>query len=166
MNKTKMKTANGIPITQSLFLEIGYNYEMAIFTLKDEDHEVDGKVYPSLKRLYLECEDPGEYEFATTYLLGWAHWQRICENKAVAKHIAEWRYELELKLRSKAIKSIINKTSLEQGINAAKYIAEKGWDKRKAGRPSKDELDAEKRMMSDLDSQYMADIDRIREGIH
>lgn len=166
MNKSKMKTGNGVPITQSLFLEIGYNYDMAIFTLKDEDLIVGETIYQSLKRLYLEMEDPGEYEFATTYLLGWSHWQRLCANKILSKHIEEWRYELELKLRSKAIKSIISKTQVETGINAAKYLAEKGWDKRKAGRPSKSEVEHEKRVQADLDRQFDEDIQRVREGMH
>lgn len=163
IDKNSLKTANGIPLTQGLFLEIGYK-EYAVFTTKDEDYEYNGKVYPSLKRLYLEMEDVGEYEFATTYLLGWNHWQRLCGNKEVAKHVEEWRYELELKLRSKAIKSILKKTSVEQGINAARWVAEKGWDKRKAGRPTKEDIQKETRIQADLDRQFQEDLKRL-EGI-
>ena len=64
MDKNSLKSTNGIPLTQSLFLEIGYT-DYAVFTLKDDDYEYKGRVYPSLKRLYLEMEDVGEYEFAT-----------------------------------------------------------------------------------------------------
>lgn len=163
IDKSQLKTSNGIPLTQGLFLEIGYK-EYAVFTTKDEDYEYNGRIYPSLKRLYLEMEDVGEYEFATTYLLGWNHWQRLCSNKEVAKHVDEWRYELELKLRSKAIKSILKKTNVEQGINAAKWIAEKGWDKRKAGRPTKEDIQKETRIQADLDRQFQEDLKRL-EGI-
>lgn len=160
-DKSLMKTANGIPLTQGLFLEIGYK-DYAMFTTKDEDYEYNGKVYPSLKRLYLEMEDPGEYEFACKYLLGWNHWLRLCANKEVNKHIEEWRVELELKLRSKAIKSIINKSQTELGINAAKWLAEKGWDKRKAGRPSKEEIERETKIQADLNKQFEEDLQRLR----
>ncbi len=162
MDKSKLKTANGIPLTQGLFLEIGYK-DYAVYTTKDEDYEYNGKVYPSLKRLYLDMEDPGEYEFATTYLLGWNHWMRLCANKEVNKHVEEWRTELEIKLRSKAIKNILAKTQVEQGINAAKWIAEKGWDKRKAGRPSKEEIERETKVQMDLDKQFAEDLRRLKE---
>lgn len=69
-DKTKMKDTQGRPLTQSLFLEPNYNVDYAYYTMDDDDKNFKGKVYPSLKRLYLEMEDPTEYEFATTYLLG------------------------------------------------------------------------------------------------
>lgn len=163
IDKTLLKTANGIPLTQGLFLEIGYK-EYAVFTTKDEDYEYNGKIYPSLKRLYLEMEDVGEYEFATTYLLGWNHWQRLCANKEVMKHVEEWRTELELRLRSKAIKAIIAKTHFEKGINAAKWLAEKGWDKRKAGRPTKEEVQREAKVQADLNKMFEDDLKRISGG--
>lgn len=164
MDKSLLKSTNGIPLTQSLFLEIGYT-DYAVYTLKDEDYEYKGKVYPSLKRLFIEMEDVGEYLFACEYLLGWDHWQRLCANKQVAKHIDEWRYELELKLRSKAIKNIITKAYTERGIQAAKWLAEKGWDKRKAGRPSKDEIEQEKRVQADLARQFEEDLKALGRGI-
>lgn len=163
MDKSNLRATNGIPLTQSLFLEIGYS-DYAVFTLKDEDYEYNGKVHPSLKRLYLEMEDAGEYEFATTYLLGWKHWQRLCENKQVAKHIEEWRYELELKLRSEAIKLIRAKAVSEKGINAAKWLAERGWDKRGAGRPTKAEVDHERKFQADVVNLFDEDLKRI-EGL-
>lgn len=163
INKSDLKTANGIPLTQGLFLEIGYK-DYAVYTTKDEDHEYNGKVYPSLKRLYLEMEDVGEYEFATTYLLGWNHWQRLCANKEVMKHVEEWRTELELKLRSRAIKTIYLKANTEQGINAAKWIAERGWDKKRAGRPNKEEVAKQARIQADLDKMFEEDMKSISGG--
>ena len=160
IDKTKLKASNGVPLTQGLFLEIGYG-EFSVFTTKDDDYEYQGKLYPSLKRLYLEMEDVNEYEFATTYLLGWAHWQRMCANKLILKHIEEWRYELELKLRSRAIKAVKDKIGTEQGINAAKWIAEKGWDKKGVGRPSKQEEAREKRISEELDVDWAGDLARV-----
>lgn len=160
IDKTKMKASNGVPLTQGLFLEIGYT-DFAIYTTKDEDYEYNGKTYPSLKRLYLEMEDVGEYEFATTHLLGWNHWQRMCANRQILKYIEEWRYELELKLRSRAIKAMKDKVNTEQGINAAKWIAEKGWDKKAVGRPNKQEEEREKRIQDKLDIDWADDLERI-----
>lgn len=163
IDKSKLKSSNGIPLTQSLFLEIGYT-DYAVYTLKDEDYEYKGKVYPSLKRLYLEMEDVGEYLFASEHLLGWDQWNRLCQNKQVAEHIEKWRYELELKLRSKAIMEIQLRAKSEKGISAARWLAEKGWDKRQAGRPSKAEVEREVKIQADLQSLYGDDLKRI-EGL-
>lgn len=160
IDKNLLKTPNGIPLTQGLFLEIGYK-DYAVYTTKDEDYEYKGKVYPSLKKLYLEMEDIVEYEFATTHLLGWAHWQRMCANRQLIKYINEWREELELKLRSRAVKAMRDKVNTEQGINAAKWLAEKGWDKKSVGRPSKQEEEREKRIQERLDIDWADDLERI-----
>ncbi len=160
IDKSSLKSTNGIPLTQSLFLEIGYT-EYSVFTLKDDDYEYKGKVYPSLKKLYLEMEDVGEYLFACEYLLGWEHWQRLCANKQISKEIEKWRYELELKLRSKAIIEIRNRSKIEKGINASKWLAEKGWDKRQAGRPSKAEVERETKVAADLNRMFADDLQNL-----
>lgn len=160
IDKTKLKANNGMPLTQGLFLEIGYT-DYAVYTTKEQDYEYKGVVYPSIKRLYLEMEDVGEYEFATTYFLSWDHWQRICNNKQVLEFVETWRYELELKLRSRALKLICKKAEGEKGISAAKYLAEKGWDKRTAGRPSKEEVERETKILVDIEREYSGDFKRL-----
>lgn len=145
--------------TQSLFLELGYGDE-AVFTLKDEDHELNGKKYVSLKRLYLETEDPTEYVFAKNHLLGWKHWQRMCENKIIAKHIQEWREELEVKLRSQAILDAIQEAR-KGHFQAAKWVADRGWSTRGAGRPTKAEVEHEKRIQARISDEYGDDVVRM-----
>ena len=145
--------------TQSLFLELGYGDE-AVFTLKDEDHELNGKKYVSLKRLYLETEDPTEYVFAKNHLLGWKHWQRMCENKIIAKHIQEWREELEVKLRSQAILDAIQEAR-KGHFQAAKWVADRGWSTRGAGRPTKAEVEHERKVQARIDNEYGDDVVRM-----
>lgn len=161
VDKAKLRDNRGRPLTQALFLEVGYNTEFAVYTQKDEDYEYKGKVYPSLKRLYLEHEDPTEYDFACTYLLGWSQWQRICANKVFTKMVEEWRFELELKLRSQAVRDILNISTSDKGFQAAKWIADRGWDKRSAGRPSKDEVERETKIQADIAEEYNADVVRL-----
>jgi len=159
IDKDKLLDEAGRPLTQSLFLEIGYT-DYAVYTLKEQDYEYNGKHYPSLKRLYLEAEDPTEYDFASTHLLGWRHWQRLCENKQIRKYIDEWREELEYKLRSKAVKYML--TSANTGnYQAAKWFADKGWAQRAAGRPTKEELEGHKKMNERLSNEYGEDVIRL-----
>lgn len=160
--RDQMLDTSGRPITQSMFLEIGYS-EAAIYTLKDVDHEWNGKIYPSLKRLYLEEEDPTEYNFATKFLLGWRHWMRLCDNKILRKHIDEWRDELEMKLRSRAVQEMIQ-NSRKGKIQASKWLADKGWAQRGAGRPTKAEIASEKAFAARVDSEYGADVIRLQTG--
>lgn len=162
MDKSKLLDVGGKPLTQSLFLELGYT-EYAVYTLKDEDYEYKGKVYPSLKALYVALEDPTEYVFANMYLLGWQHWKRICENKAIRKYIDEWREELELKLRSRGISEAI-KAAEAGGFQAAKWLADRGWDTRAAGRPSKEEVEREKKFQARINDEYGSDVVRLFGG--
>lgn len=159
-SKQSMYDVMGRPLTQGLFLEIGYG-EAAIYTLKEDHHVLNGKEYPSLKKLYLQCADPTEYEFATTFLCGWKHWNRLCDNKAIRAHIDEWRFELEVKLRSLAVKEVLAQ-SKSGSFQAAKWVADRGWSTRGAGRPTKEELEKEKKVQEHIASDFSEDIARIR----
>lgn len=161
IDKSKMIDSMGRPLTQSLFLEIGYS-DFAIYTLKEFDHEYNGKVYPSLKKLYLKEEDPTEYAFAEKHLLGWQHWKRLNENKVLPKHFEEWREELELKIRSQAVRDMQNLCASESGnYSAAKFLADRGWEKRGAGRPSKAEKERHLRVEEKINEEFQADIIRL-----
>jgi hypothetical protein len=162
INKEIMLDSMNKPITQSLFLELGYT-DFSVYTLKDNDYEYKGKVYPSLKRLYLEMADPTEYEFAVTYLIGWRHWKRICENKQIRVYIDEWREELEMKLRSEGVKHAMQSAKLG-GFQAAKWLADRGWSNKGAGRPSKEDVEGEKKFQARMDSEYGADVLRLFKG--
>lgn len=157
MEKDKLRDTLGRPLTQSLFLEVGYS-DYAVYSIdQDEDYEYKGKTYPSLKRLYLECGDPTEYEFANKHLLGWKHWQRLKANKVLAKRFKEWEEELEVRLRSEGIKNAIEhaKTGTFQ---AAKWLADKGWDVKGAGRPTKGQTEREARIEERLVDEYADDV--------
>lgn len=160
-DKEKLKDTLGRPLTQGLFLEFGYDTRYAIFTFNDEDKDYEGVKYISLKKLFLMCEDPTEYEFANKYLLGWRHWLRMNENVILKKEFDVWREEFEVKLRSDAIRSIVDMTAEGANFQAAKWLADRGWDKRGAGRPSKAEIERNKRVDSRLSDELNGDIDRM-----
>lgn len=162
IDKQELQDTMGRPLTQSLFLELGYS-EYSVYTLKEHDYAYKGKNYPSLKRLYLKEEDVTEYEFATKHLLGWQHWKRLCENKQIRKHIDEWREELELKIRSQAIRDMQGLCASENGnFSAAKFLADRGWEKRAPGRPSKHDKEKEDRLADRLSDEFSADIIRLK----
>lgn len=162
INKTNLKDTMGRPLTQGLFLEVGYNTQYAVYTLDDEDKEYKGKTYPSLKKLFLACGDPTEYTFSKTYLLNWQHWKRLNDNKMLREHFDEWREELEVSLRSEAFLSILDQSTADSGgFQAAKWLADRGWEKQKVGRPSKQEVQREARISERLDGMVMGDVERM-----
>jgi hypothetical protein len=158
-DKKKMKDHLGRYITQSLFLEPNYNEEFAIYTFDGEDKTYNGNVYFSLKKLYLASDDPMEYDFANTFLYDWNHWKRLCSNAIIMRHIQEWRDELELKLMSEGVRMMIDQA--EDNQQAAKWLAERGWSKRGAGRPKKEEIEFNKKLHEQLDEEFGNDVVRM-----
>lgn len=162
--KSRFVDTNGNPMTQSLFLEQNYDTKYAVYTLKDDDHMYKGTLYPSLKKIYLEEEDPTEYLFAIKNLLGWTHWQRICNNKVLSVYVNQWRDELEIKLRAIGVRSLRDMASSEGGnFQAAKFLADRGWDKNRVGRPSKLELEKRAAIGKRVDDEFKADIKRLED---
>lgn len=153
-DKSKFKDEKGRYIVQGLFLEDRYNPNLAVYTFDGEDKEYKGKLFPSLKKLYLEEGDIEEYVFATKYLYDWAHWKRMCNNAVVSRHIEQWREELELSLRSEAIGTLVHLALNEDSYQAAKWLADKGWLKNSRGRPSKEEVDGELKRRAEIEAQY------------
>jgi hypothetical protein len=157
-------------LTQSLFLELTYgNTDNALYTLKEDDYEHNGKQYLSIKKLYLEIADPTEYEFAKKCFDSWAHWKRLCEKTTnLHPYIAAWREELEVKLRSQGVRGVMLEAYSEGkgSLQAAKWLADKGWtEKRTAGRPSNEELAGERKQRANIKQTMEDDLARIR-GVH
>lgn len=162
LDKTKFKDEKGRYITEGLFLETRYNADMAVYTL-DGDHKVykDG-FFPSLKKLYIEEGDPSEYNFATKHLFDWKHWLRLQNNKMLINHIDEWRDELELSLRCDGIQTIINAALNSDSYQAGKWLADRGWVKRAAGRPTSDEIEKEVSKQAKLRNEFNDDFELLQ----
>lgn len=126
------KSDNGKTRTKSLFYELSYTDPgSAIFTLKDEDLEKDGKIYISLKKLYLSLApaDPTEYDFAQTVFGSWETWQAIANSPYLTSWIGACRREMEVKVKSTAIKALAEemRSGGRAAFGAAKLLLEKGW---------------------------------------
>lgn len=171
LDHSKMKDEIGRLRTQSLFWEYRRAGYPPIFTLKPYDRQDGEDFYPSLKLLYIQLThfpEEGEYDFAIQVFGpdGWNHWQRILGNKLFRTDIDKWRYELEVKRRSEQIGNLIQAAKEgTKGSTAAKYILEKGWQRR-AGRPSTEEIQREKKVQAGLHLETSEDINRLtKEGL-
>lgn len=160
----KFKDRLGRWLTEALFLELARDKEKfaPMFTLQPDKHTDE---MPCIYLLYMECSDPTEYEFANKYLGGWKHWQRLQKCFPLKPFIKEWRAELEVKLRSEGI-AAQRKLAAKGNVNAAKWLAEKGWDKRKAGTPSKAEIEGERKVAAAMEEHLDDDFDRVFGSTH
>lgn len=164
-DKSKFKNPNGVYIVKTLFCEWDdTSRSQCVYTLKNDDHTMDGVTYPSLKKLYLELEDPTEYEFSQLYLDGWDHWKKLSSAAFFKEHCKEWREELEIRLRSQALARIKKRAAQDSkdSMVADKILLSGGWktpeEKERVGRPSKQKIkeEADKlfRDTSEVDEDY------------
>lgn len=134
-----------------------------LYTLKDRDH----LGYPSLYRLYMEADDPTEYSFAVANLDGWAHWERLIECTWFQPYVERWRRELEVRMRATALLHLRATASSDskEAYQANKFLVGNGWKeggpKRRAGQPSKAEVNAEANRLAQISQNLNDDFERI-----
>jgi len=164
-----MKDDNGRYRTQSLFWELRYGTEEKyppIFTLKSDNIERDGILYYSLKKIYLSYDHVPkyEYEFATDVFGSWDHWNKLANDTlpAIKDEIKSWREELDIKLKALGLKALIHasRDNDAKGVQASKYLAEKGYET-KRGRPSKEEIERERKIQAGARKELETDMERI-----
>lgn len=148
MMENRFKNASGQLYTKRLFYETspGVNDRSSVlYTLKDQDHTVEGKTYISLYKRYLELEDVTEFNFANQYLDSYEHFRLLCDTEWFKDHIARWRTELQLKLRSRVlerIREIASDSTSKNSFEANKLLLSELTPKSKPtrGRPGKSEI--------------------------
>lgn len=154
------KDAVGRWRTKSLFYEANdYQIENAIFTLGDEDVTIKGKALVSLRKRFVESNDPTGYMISQEFLGGYSHWDAICKS-SLRTEVEKWQDELEVKLRSIGLLNAIN-SAISGNFNASKFLAEKGWSKRVAGRPTNEEVERAAKQEAKLTSAFADDMKRL-----
>ena len=142
-NKFRHPNTNNRYYKALFFEETGADKATVVYTLKDVDHEG----FPSLYRLYMDLDDPTEWEVANQLMDGWEHWENLCTCTWFKPIVERWRKEVELRMKSKALVRIRSeaKTASKEAFAANKYILEKGWEPKEGsrngrGRPTKDDI--------------------------
>jgi len=113
------------------------------------------------RNLYLSENDPTEYKFAIKILGSWDHWQKMTESPSLSLYINKWREELEIKIKSDAIRDIVEFSKADKGFQAAKWLADGEWNKRKAGRPTKAEVERNERIRTGIRDEIDEDEKRV-----
>lgn len=159
----KFRNKQNVYYGKDLFEEFSIKPELILYTLGREDTE-----YPSLYRLYMELEDFTEFDFANKYFESFQHWKHVSNISCIIPYVAEWREELELKIKARNLKSLIRKA--EQDSNVAKYLLGNKWVEEAQknnpgvnlrGRPSKEDIRAHLRLITMDHEEAKKDLERI-----
>lgn len=160
------KNDSGVHYLKALFWEEAVEPDKphAIYSLKNKDHTVDGKTYLSIQRLYMETNDPTEYNFAIKYFDSWKHWKMVRECPWMKPVYNEMKEELELKIRAQAVATLREfADDAKNGVQVNKWLVEKGYNDKddKRGRPSKEAIKKEADKMSKENELIHSDWGRI-----
>lgn len=159
----------------SLFWELRNTRDVKIlaplFTMKDRAHTVpskDGKsliTYPSLKEIYMSYNHVpyNEYDFAMEIFGSWEHWKIIADSNTCCSMVASWREELAIKIKSKAVRNIMEASNSANaiGVNAARYLADEGYVPKKVGRISREERERVKKIAAGVANNLTEDMERL-----
>lgn len=141
-------------LTQGLFYEFRHQTKNfnAPYNLKERDHK-DSK---SMYQIYMDCET--EYEAAQVLLGSWKHWEILCKAPFFVPEIEKWREERAIREQALAKKVLLEQTR-DGNVTAAKSVLDS--HKRKAGRPSKQEVEGERRRQAGLESKVSSIVERM-----
>lgn len=158
------------PRTTSLFIETLLPSQVGkytpFFTIKANDYTKDGVTYRSLKAIYFSYDHvPGvEYDFAMDVFGSWEHWVHLSTKSTLREMVSSWRTELEIKQKAEAIRTVLTQSrDPDKGLTAAKYILEDGTkaEKRRAGRPSKEDIARETKIAAGVRDTLEEDMVRL-----
>lgn len=128
--------------TRSLFWEHRRGDYPYFWTLRDEDTTKDGKVVPSLFKIYMSYDHIPfyEYEFAVDQFRSWDHWMAIANESSLKDYVESWREKLNIRNRCIQIRNLAS-AARTGDVSASKYLAEGKYDmaQPKRGRPTKEE---------------------------
>lgn len=114
---------------------------------------------PEWKEVYMKHSDVTEYGPAMELLEDWEHWTIVREHPIMKKHIDAWQKEVEVKLRSEAVKQMMKHSKGQHGAVAAKWIAEGGYKPKDLR--SKASRQQEESIRKEVDKQVSADVIRL-----
>jgi hypothetical protein len=150
-------------MTKSLFIETILR-EQVVKGIKPMYSLTGVKGFVDVHEMFVQSNDPTGYTFSIAAFDSWAHFQHLSSNcQWFQKHLAMWQSELEVKMRSDAIRSlavIADSDHRNASVTAMKYVAEKGWES-KRGRPSKAEIAKERKQHQQIKDDLKEDASRL-----
>jgi hypothetical protein len=146
--REKVVDAFGRRVVLSLFKEFQRTDYEPLWSLRKD-------WYP----IYMSVPDPTEYETAMCLLGNWEHYQLVRNHPKIKPIMDKWAKEMEVKMRSDAIRSMIRHSGAPNGAAAAKWVAEGQFMKRLMS--TKADRIAEEEVREELAEKVSADMERL-----
>ena len=147
----------------SLFWELRTNETdyPPIFTIKESTYNG----YPSLKEIYFSYDHVPfhEYEFAMDVFGSWEHWKAITNSSSCKDMMTNWRDELTIRNKARAVKQIIAiaREDSATGLSAARYLSDEGFLPKRAGRTTKEEKIRQQKIDAGVHTELNDDFKRM-----
>ena len=116
---------------------------------------------------FVEICDPTEYEGALALVGSWDEWLRFKREWPEFRDVIlpRWLDEVEVRIRSGAVKNLCAQAKDPKGAAAAKWLAEGKYIPKQAGRPSKSQIEKEARVQARVANETDDDVARVMEHI-
>lgn len=117
------------------------------------------------RRVFVNTLDPTEYEGGIALLGSWENWQKFKRNwpSFQTMHLNAWLEEIEIKMKSMALRALIMQAPTAAGTAAAKFIVEGKHIDKLVGRPSKDRIEKQLRIDTAVHKEIANDLERMKE---
>lgn len=169
LQTSKFKNSNGVYFGRELFYETAANTEKlyVLYTLKAEDYKPEGysDPLPSLRRLYLEEDDPTEFFIADKYFDGQPHWKRLCSQEWFLSVLSPLRDELSVKHQAQYLRSLRDDALKGDKVTARYLLDRVEKSDSKAGRPTKAKIKQEAEKLVKESGDVKDDFLRLREHL-
>lgn len=107
---------------------------------------------------FIEIGDPTEYQAAIALVGSWKEWCRFKKEwGAFSSIVDDWVCEVEIKLRSDAVRKLASMPD----AGSQKWIAEGKYQVKKAGRPSKAQIEREAKIEAGVIKENDEEVDRV-----
>lgn len=160
--RKKLKSPMGKFYTDGLFYERALDKSNVLYTMRDYDY----KGHISLYRVYLELEDPTEWEVANRCFQGTEHWNRLLKAQWFSKYVVRLRNDLELKLKSESLKYLVDEARFggKSQFQANRYLLDSFFSSQKELNKSGEKV-TKKAIIGNLpeeDMRILKDMERIQ----
>lgn len=117
------------------------------------------------RKRFVSTLDPTEYAGAIELLGSWEEWLRFKRNWPSFQklHLDDWMEEIEIKIKSMAIRALIMQSQGDSGASAAKFLVEAKHHEKKVGRPSKEIIERQLRIDTAAHKEVANDLERIKD---
>ena len=134
-----------------------------VLALFEEFQRTEYKPIWSLHRdwypIFMQTADPTEYETAMRLIGNWEHYTIIRNHPKIKVHMDKWAKEVEVKLRSEAVRAMFKHSTAPNGAAAAKWVAEGSFMNRMMSKKADKQM--EEQVREELADKVTADMERL-----